>query len=88
MKRKGYLPYVGLPNIIAGEFVVPELLQDAATPQALASAVVDLLNDAPRRQRSLPLASRVSSIDLEAHRSFIATMGDKAIWPDYLPAGA
>lgn len=51
MKRRGYLPYVGLPNILAGEFVVPELLQDAATPQALARAVVELLHDAPRRQR-------------------------------------
>jgi lipid-A-disaccharide synthase len=51
MKRRGYLPYVGLPNILAGEFVVPELLQDAATPHALAQAVVALLNDAPRRER-------------------------------------
>ena len=51
MKGRGYLPYVGLPNILAGEFVVPELLQDAATPQALSRAVLDLLNDAPRRQR-------------------------------------
>ena len=51
MKRRGYLPYVGLPNILAGEFVVPELLQEAATPEALARAVLDLLNDAPRRQR-------------------------------------
>lgn len=49
MKRRGYLPYVGLPNILAGEFVVPELLQDAATPRALAHAVLDLLNDAQRR---------------------------------------
>jgi lipid-A-disaccharide synthase len=34
--RKQLQPWVGLPNILAGEFVVPELLQDAATPQALA----------------------------------------------------
>jgi lipid-A-disaccharide synthase len=51
MRRRSYLPYVGLPNILAGEFVVPELLQEAATPQALAQAVVEMLNDAPRRQR-------------------------------------
>jgi lipid-A-disaccharide synthase len=50
-KAKGYLPYVGLPNVLAGEFVVPELLQDAGTPESLAHAVLDLLNDAPRRQR-------------------------------------
>ncbi|MBU3550108.1 lipid-A-disaccharide synthase [Polynucleobacter sp. MWH-Berg-3C6] len=39
MKRQGYLPYVGLPNILCGEFVVPELLQDDATPQKLAKAL-------------------------------------------------
>ncbi|HTD90534.1 MAG TPA: lipid-A-disaccharide synthase, partial [Burkholderiales bacterium] len=51
MKRRGYLPYVGLPNILAGEFVVPELLQDAATPQALSRALIDLFHDEPRRLR-------------------------------------
>ena len=44
MKRQGYLPYVGLPNILCGEFVVPELLQDDATPSKLADALVDWLN--------------------------------------------
>jgi lipid-A-disaccharide synthase len=43
MKRQGYLPYVGLPNILAGEFVVPELLQDDATPEKLANAVLHWL---------------------------------------------
>ena len=39
MKRQGYLPYVGLPNILCGEFVVPELLQSDATPEKLANAL-------------------------------------------------
>jgi lipid-A-disaccharide synthase len=39
MKRKAYLPYVGLPNILAGEWLVPELLQDDATPDNLAQAL-------------------------------------------------
>jgi lipid-A-disaccharide synthase len=39
MKRKAYLPYVGLPNILAGEWLVPELLQDDATPHNLARAL-------------------------------------------------
>jgi lipid-A-disaccharide synthase len=43
MKRQGYLPYVGLPNILAGEFVVPELLQDDATPEKLSQAVLHWL---------------------------------------------
>ena len=44
MKRKAYLPYVGLPNILAGEFIVPELLQDDATAKNLAQALINLLN--------------------------------------------
>ncbi|MCP5269042.1 MAG: lipid-A-disaccharide synthase [Zoogloeaceae bacterium] len=40
MKRMGYLPYVGLPNILAGRFVVPEFIQDDATPAKLAEALL------------------------------------------------
>jgi lipid-A-disaccharide synthase len=46
MRHMGYLPYIGLPNIIAGERFVPEFLQDKATPGALANALLDLLHDA------------------------------------------
>jgi lipid-A-disaccharide synthase len=49
MKHMGYQPWIGLPNILAREFVVPEFLQGAATPQALADAVWQQLNDAPNR---------------------------------------
>ena len=45
MKRQGYLPYVGLPNILCGEFVVPELLQNEATPDALANALMAWLEN-------------------------------------------
>ena len=48
LKRMNYLPYVGLPNILAGKFVVPELLQNDATPQKLADAVSLLLVDKAR----------------------------------------
>ena len=43
MKRKKLQAWVGLPNILCNEFVVPEFLQDAATPQALSKAVLDWL---------------------------------------------
>jgi lipid-A-disaccharide synthase len=53
MRRLLYLPYVGLPNILAGEKLVPELLQDAATPAALSAALVDLLRDGEARKRQI-----------------------------------
>ncbi len=43
MRRKQLQPWVGLPNILCRDFVVPELLQDAATPQALSAAVLQWL---------------------------------------------
>ena len=46
MRRKRLQPWVGLPNILCQRFVVPELLQDAATPDALAREVMAWL-DAP-----------------------------------------
>jgi lipid-A-disaccharide synthase len=42
MRRMLYLPYVGMPNILAGERLVPELLQDDATPAALSAALLAL----------------------------------------------
>ena len=44
--------------------------------------------DMPRRQREIPLAPRVTDAEREAHRAFIATLGDKPIWNEYLPAAA
>ncbi|MBK9392547.1 MAG: lipid-A-disaccharide synthase [Uliginosibacterium sp.] len=45
LRRLAYLPWVGLPNILAREFLVPELIQDDATPEKLADAVSAWLND-------------------------------------------
>jgi lipid-A-disaccharide synthase len=45
LKRMNYLPYVGLPNILAGRFVVPELLQHDATPEKLSEATLRLIED-------------------------------------------
>jgi len=49
MRGMRYLPWVGLPNILAGRYVVPEFLQDEATPENLAQALGNLLVDRPAR---------------------------------------
>jgi lipid-A-disaccharide synthase len=51
MRRMRYQPWVGLPNVLCRDFIVPELLQEAATPQALARETIAWLDDAPRRER-------------------------------------
>ena len=50
VKRKALLPYAGLPNILAGEFIVPELLQDDATPANLAQALGNWLDNKVARE--------------------------------------
>jgi lipid-A-disaccharide synthase len=45
LKRMRLQPYVGLPNILAERFVVPELLQNDATPENISQTAIALLND-------------------------------------------
>ena len=45
LKRMRLQPYVGLPNILAEKFIVPELLQDDSTPEKLAEATIKLISD-------------------------------------------
>ena len=42
----------------------------------------------PRRQRDVPLIPRITEEERAAHRGFVATLGDKPIWNDFLPAVA
>ena len=51
VRRKLLLPYVGLPNVLAGEFIVPELLQEHATPGNLAQALGNWLDNQTARER-------------------------------------
>jgi len=53
MRAMLYLPYVGMPNILAGEKLVPELLQDEANPAALAGALLTLLRDSAAQRRQI-----------------------------------
>ncbi|MDP2057660.1 MAG: lipid-A-disaccharide synthase, partial [Thiobacillus sp.] len=50
MRKKALLPWIGLPNILARDFVVPERVQEAATPENLANDALAWLDDAPRRE--------------------------------------
>ena len=51
LRLMAYQPWVGLPNIMAREFLVPELLQDRATPASLSSALWAQLSNDQNRQR-------------------------------------
>ncbi len=45
MKRMAYQPWVGLPNILAREFLVPELIQERCNPRELGDAVLRWIDD-------------------------------------------
>jgi DNA polymerase III subunit epsilon len=49
---------------------------------------LDGSGESPRRQRPIPLVPRITDADREAHRAFVATLGDKPIWNDYLAPAA
>lgn len=49
-KRMVKLPYFSLPNLLAGQALIPEFIQDAATPEALGAALLQCLDDMPTRQ--------------------------------------
>ena len=65
VKRKALLPYVSLPNVLSGEFIVPELLQDDATPGNLAQALGNWLDNRVARER-------VRARFLELHKQLAA----------------
>jgi lipid-A-disaccharide synthase len=82
IRHMGYLPWIGLPNILAREFVVPEFLQQAATPQALADAVwfqlVDEANRVKLRQRFLDMHhSLLRNSAAESSRAVLDVIGKK-----------
>ena len=68
-------PWVGLPNILCGDFVVPELLQEAATPAALAAALAAWFDDPARIAH---LHTRFTALHHELQRD-TATLASHAI---------
>ena len=76
MRRKTLQPWVGLPNILCRDFVVPEFLQDAATPQALANAVLGWLDayaSAPAKIAALQQKFTSLHADLQRDTATLAT---------------
>jgi len=66
MRRQKLLPWVGLPNILLRDAVVPELLQGEATPERLAQAALAWLDDP---QRVAALRERFTRLHLELRRN-------------------
>jgi lipid-A-disaccharide synthase len=81
MKRMAYQPWGSLPNIMAGRFVVPERLQDAATPRELADALDSLLDDEAARDAQIAEFERIHAV----LRQGTAARAAAAILP-HLPA--
>lgn len=75
MRRMQLQPWVGLPNILCRDFVVPELIQEKCQPEALAQAVLTGLDDEVGRER---LARRFAELHLEL-RCDTATRATDAI---------
>lgn len=71
-QRKRLQPWVGLPNILAREFLVPELLQDAATPEALARETLAwLADDAAARMRRARVVARFAELHAALRRDTV-----------------
>ncbi|MDX9945549.1 MAG: lipid-A-disaccharide synthase, partial [Azonexus sp.] len=66
MKRMAYLPYVGLPNVLCGRFVVPEFLQDQATPENLAAAMLKLYDD---KENALEIEAAFTQLHLQLRQN-------------------
>ncbi len=61
-KRLVKVPHITLPNLILGEAVVPELLQDEANPEVLAKALKPLILDGPERRNAIKRLKRVKEL--------------------------
>ncbi|HSV34657.1 MAG TPA: lipid-A-disaccharide synthase [Ramlibacter sp.] len=72
MKPKQLQPWVGLPNILCGEFAVPELMQHEAKPEALAAALLEWL-EAPARMTAVQEKFKALHLQLQRDTASLAT---------------
>jgi lipid-A-disaccharide synthase len=61
-RRMIRVPSVILANLVLGENIVPEFLQEDCTPDALAAALAPLLADTPERRRQTEAFARLDAI--------------------------
>lgn len=66
LKRLVKSPYISLPNLLAGRLLVPELIQDAATPEALGATLLPLLDDGSVQTESFDAIHRALRQDASA----------------------
>ncbi len=72
VKRKIKTAFVGLPNILVGRMVVPELLQKDATPEKLAQATIELYQDIPRQVQ-------IEQTFTQLHESLLANTDERVV---------
>ncbi|MDX1722882.1 MAG: lipid-A-disaccharide synthase [Pseudomonas sp.] len=66
LKRLVSSAYISLPNLLAERLLVPELIQDAATPEALAQALAPLLDDGEVQTEGFDVIHRALRRDASA----------------------
>ncbi len=72
-RRKKLQPWVGLPNILLGDFVVPEFLQDQARPDLLSQALHDTLT---HPERGIKLQQQFEQLHLSLQRNTALSCAD------------
>lgn len=84
IRRKLALPWIALPNVLARRYIVPEFLQETATPRNLAQALLNLFDDTVTRRRTEAVFGGLAS-ELAADTGTVAA---EALQSELRAAGA
>ena len=68
LKKMLLIPYIGLPNILLNRFIVPEFLQNMATPENISNKAVEILTD-KKLQKYLNIKFKELHISLKRNSS-------------------